>query len=60
LRSAADVKAAERAGDVTVTKTATVVNCPVLGFGQKRIAGFSNGHPHSLLRRRASEGDVRE
>jgi hypothetical protein len=42
--SAADVKAAERAGDVTVTKTATVVNCPVLGFGQKRIAGFSNGH----------------
>jgi hypothetical protein len=45
LRSAADVKAAERAGDVTVTKTATVVNCPVLGFGQKRIAGFSNGHP---------------
>jgi len=44
LRSAADVKAAVRAGDVTVTKTATVVNCPVLGFGQKRIAGFSNGH----------------
>ncbi len=44
LRSAADVKAAEKAGEVTVTKTATVVNCPVLGFGQKRVAGFSNGH----------------
>jgi hypothetical protein len=44
LRSAADVRAAEQAGDVTVTKTATVVNCPVLGFGQKRITGFSNGH----------------
>jgi hypothetical protein len=44
LRSAADVKAAEQAGDVTVAKTATVVNCPVLGFGQKCIAGFSNGH----------------
>jgi hypothetical protein len=43
LRSATDVKAAEQAGDVTVAKTATVVNCPVLGFGQKRIAGFSNG-----------------
>lgn len=44
LRSAAEVKAAENAGDVTVTKTPTVVNCPVLGFGQKRITGFSNGH----------------
>lgn len=44
LRSAGDVKAAEQAGEVTVAKTATVVNCPVLGFGQKRVAGFSNGH----------------
>src|SRR5262249_13094679 len=44
LRSAADVKAAQAAGDVTVLKTSTVVNCPVLGFGQKRITGFSNGH----------------
>jgi hypothetical protein len=44
LRSAADVRRAEKAGEVTVVKTATVVNCPVLGFGQKRIAGFSNGH----------------
>jgi len=44
LRSAADVKAAEQKGELTVKKTATVVNCPVLGFGQKRIVGFSNGH----------------
>ena len=44
LSSAAEVKQAEQAGDVTIRKTGTVVNCPVLGFGQKRIAGFSNGH----------------
>ena len=44
LRSAADVKAAEQKGEVTVKETSTVVNCPVLGFGQKRISGFSNGH----------------
>jgi hypothetical protein len=44
LRSAADVNAAEKAGEVKVTKTVMVVNCPVLGFGQKRVAGFSNGH----------------
>jgi hypothetical protein len=44
LRSAADVQAAEKAGDVTVKRTSTVVNCPVLGFEQRRIAGFSNGH----------------
>lgn len=44
LRSKADVEAAQKAGEVTVEKTSTVVNCPVLGFGQKRITGFSNGH----------------
>jgi hypothetical protein len=44
LRSAASVRAAQKAGEVTVAKTSTVVNCPVLGFGQKRITGFSNGH----------------
>jgi hypothetical protein len=44
LRSAADVKQAQKAGEVTIEQTATVVNCPVLGFGQKRITGFSNGH----------------
>jgi hypothetical protein len=44
LRSAADVKKAEQSGEVTIEQTSTVVNCPVLGFGQKRIMGFSNGH----------------
>ena len=43
LTSAAAVKQAEAAGDVTVEQTSTVVNCPVLGFGQKRVAGFSAG-----------------
>jgi hypothetical protein len=44
LTSAVQVKQAEQKGDVTIQATTTVVNCPVLGFGQKRIAGFSNGH----------------
>ena len=44
LKSKADVDAAVAAGEVTVTRTKTVVNCPVLGFNQKRIAGYSNGH----------------
>jgi hypothetical protein len=43
LRSAADVRRAAAAGEVTIKKTGTVVNCPVLGFGQKRTAGFSGG-----------------
>jgi hypothetical protein len=43
LKSKADVDAAVNAGDVTVTRTSTVVNCPVLGFGQKKVAGFSGG-----------------
>ena len=43
LRSRSDVLAAVRDGQATVSATATVVNCPVLGFGQKRIAGFSAG-----------------
>ncbi len=43
LKSKADVKAAVAKGDATTTKTTTVVNCPVLGFGQKRVAGFSAG-----------------
>jgi hypothetical protein len=40
LRSAADVQAARRAGDVTLRRTTTVVNCPVLGFGQRQTLGF--------------------
>jgi hypothetical protein len=43
LRSRADVEAAKRRGEVTIAATTTVVNCPVLGFGQKRVAGFSAG-----------------
>jgi hypothetical protein len=44
LTSADQVKQAAQAGDVTIQPTDTVVNCPVLDFGQKRITGFSNGH----------------
>lgn len=44
LRSADAVKKAEADGEVTLATTSTVVNCPVLGFGQKRVAGFSGGH----------------
>jgi hypothetical protein len=43
LKSKADVDTAVSKGDVTVTATKTVVNCPVLGFGQKRVARFSAG-----------------
>jgi len=43
LKSKADVDTAEQKGDVTIQKTDTVVNCPVHGFGQKRVAGYSNG-----------------
>jgi hypothetical protein len=43
LRSRADVVAARKRGEVTVEATKVVVNCPVLGFGQKRVAGFSAG-----------------
>jgi hypothetical protein len=41
LRSAAGVRRAARAGEVELERTATVVNCPVLGFGQKRTLGFA-------------------
>lgn len=44
LRSAAAVKAAIRAGQITTKKTSTVVNCPVLGFGQKAVEGFAKGN----------------
>ena len=43
LRSRSEVLAAVSAGEATVSATSTVVNCPVLGFGQKRVAGFSAG-----------------
>ena len=43
LRSAAQVRAATSAGEVTLKRTSTVVNCPVLGFGQKQTLGFHRG-----------------
>lgn len=43
LRSAAQVKAAAAAGEVTLKRTNTVVNCPVVGFGQKQTLGFHRG-----------------
>jgi len=43
LKSAAQVKTAAAGGEVTIQKTSLVVNCQVLGFGQKRHAGFSGG-----------------
>ena len=44
LRSADEVTKAAAHGELSITQTATVVNCPVLGFGQKKGAGFSGGH----------------
>jgi hypothetical protein len=43
LTSAGAVRKALRAGDVSLKKTDIVVNCPVLGFGQKKVAGFHDG-----------------
>jgi len=43
LRSADAVRAADEAGEVTLRKTAIVVNCPVFGFGQKEVLGFAKG-----------------
>jgi hypothetical protein len=43
LASADAVRAAASRGDVTIRATATVVNEPVLGFGQTRITGYSAG-----------------
>jgi hypothetical protein len=49
LRSAADVRRAARMGEVTLDQTQTVVNCPVLGFGQKRTLGFARGQAVAYL-----------
>jgi hypothetical protein len=43
LKSAAAVERAAAAGELRIARTQTVVNCPVLGFGQKRHPGFSSG-----------------
>lgn len=49
LKSAAEVKSAQAAGDVTLKQTDIVVNCPVLGFGQKETIGFENGREVAYL-----------
>jgi hypothetical protein len=43
LRSAAAVQAAQASGDVTIKARSRVINAPLLGFGQKRHAGFAKG-----------------
>ena len=43
IKSADQVRKLQRAHKVTLEKTNTVVNCPVLGFGQKKIAGYYKG-----------------
>jgi hypothetical protein len=43
LRSAADVRRAVAAGEATLKQTKTVVNCPVVGLGQKQTTGFHRG-----------------
>jgi hypothetical protein len=44
LRSADEVRKAAADGELSIAQTATVVNCPVLGFGQTKVAGYSAGH----------------
>jgi hypothetical protein len=43
LRSAAAVRAAQARGEVTIRAASRVLNVPLLGFGQKRHAGFAKG-----------------
>jgi hypothetical protein len=60
LRSAAEVRQAVAAGEATVERTRTVVNCPVLGFGQVRHPGFSRGktiHYYELGEVRVAAGN---
>jgi hypothetical protein len=49
LRSAAEVRVARAAGEVTLRQTNVVVNCPVLGFGQKTTLGFDDGDTVAYL-----------
>ena len=61
LESKADVDAAVQKGDVTIQKTSTIVNCPVLGFNQKRVSGFSAGkiiHYYDLGPVKVAPGNV--
>jgi hypothetical protein len=49
LRSAGQVRRLARAGKVTLKKTNTIVNCPVLGFGQPKVTGYYKGNTISYL-----------
>ena len=40
IRSAKQVRRLKRQGKITLKKTNTVVNCPVLGFGQSKVTGY--------------------
>jgi hypothetical protein len=43
LRSAAAVQAAGASGEVRISSSPRVINAPLLGFGQKRHAGWAKG-----------------
>ena len=43
LRSADEIRRAQAAGELSLKTTTTVVNCPVLGFGQKQTLGYARG-----------------
>jgi hypothetical protein len=49
LKSAASVRRVIAAGQATQKRTAIVVNCPVLGFGQKQTIGFAKGQQIAYL-----------
>ena len=49
LKSAVAVRAAVRAGKVTLKRTGIVVNCPVLGFDQPQTLGFYKGQTVAYL-----------
>lgn len=49
VRSAAQVHSLQRRHLVTLHTTKTIVNCPVLGFGQKRTAGYYKGRSIAYL-----------
>ena len=43
VKSADQVRALQKAHKVTLKRTSTIVNCPVLGFGQAKVAGYYKG-----------------
>ena len=49
IRSADQVRRLKRRGKVTVKKTNTIVNCPVLGFNQSKVTGYYKGGTVSYL-----------